>query len=79
MESKPAAQRRPSSRAFVRLRPGTQADESELLGFVRQRMASYKVPRRVLFVDEFPSTEGANGLKIQKNRLREIARERLEE
>ena len=65
--------------AFVRLRPGTQADEPELLGFARRRMASYKVPRRVLFVDEFPSTESANGRKIQKNRLREIARERLEE
>jgi fatty-acyl-CoA synthase len=65
--------------AFVRLRPGAQADEPELLGFARHRMASYKVPRRVLFVDEFPSTDGANGRKIQKSRLREIAREQLEE
>lgn len=65
--------------AFVRLRPGARADEPELLGFARDRMASYKVPRRVLFVDEFPSTDSANGRKIQKNRLREIAREQLEE
>ena len=65
--------------AFVRLRPGARADEPELLGFLRHRMASYKVPRRVLFVDEFPSTDSANGRKIQKNRLREIARERLED
>lgn len=65
--------------AFVRLRPGARADEPELLGFVRRRMASYKVPHRVLFVDEFPSTDSANGRKIQKGRLREIAREQLEE
>ena len=65
--------------AFVRLRPGAQANEPELLGFARHRMASYKVPRRVLFVDEFPITDSANGRKIQKSRLREIAREQLEE
>ena len=65
--------------AFVRLRPGARADEPELLGFLRHRMASYKVPRRVLFVDEFPSTDSANGRKIQKSRLREIAQERLED
>ena len=63
----------------VRLRPGARADETELLGFLRHRMASCKVPRRVLFVDEFPSADSANGRKIQKNRLREIARERLED
>ena len=63
--------------AFVRLRPGAQADEQELLGFLRHQMASYKVPRRILFVDEFPSTDGANGRKIQKSRLREIAQEQL--
>ena len=65
--------------AFVRLRSGTRADEPELLGFLRHRMASYKVPHRVLFVDEFPSTDGANGRKIQKSRLREIAQQRLED
>jgi fatty-acyl-CoA synthase len=37
------------------------------------------VPRRVLFVDEFPITDSANGCKIQKSRLREIAQEQLEE
>jgi fatty-acyl-CoA synthase len=64
--------------AFVQLRPGARADEPDLLGFARHRMASYKVPRRVLFVHEFPSTDSANGRKIQKSRLREIAREQLE-
>ena len=62
--------------AFVRLRPGARADEPELLGFARHRIASYKVPRRVLVVDEFPSTDGR---KIQENRLREIAREQLKD
>lgn len=65
--------------AFVRLRPGARADEPELLGFLRHRMASYKVPRRVLFLDEFPSTDSANGRKIQKSLLREMAQEQLED
>ena len=65
--------------AFVRLRPGAQAGEPELLAFLRHQMASYKVPRRILFTSEFPSTDGANGRKIQKSRLREIAEEHLED
>jgi fatty-acyl-CoA synthase len=65
--------------AFVRLAPGAQADEPELLAFARARMAGYKVPRRVLFVADFPATEGPNGRKIQKNRLREMAQQQLED
>jgi fatty-acyl-CoA synthase len=56
--------------AFVQLRPGTAAEADELIAFVRERLAGYKVPRAVSFVDEFPTT--ANG-KVQKFRLRELA------
>lgn len=55
--------------AFVQLRPGGGAEPDELLAFVRERLAGYKVPRAVTFVTEFPTT--ANG-KIQKFRLREL-------
>ena len=36
-------------------------------------MASFKVPIGVQLLDEFPVTESANGIKIQKSRLREMA------
>jgi fatty-acyl-CoA synthase len=57
--------------AFVRQRPGVPVDAAALIAFVRDRLAGYKVPRAVTFVDSFPLTP--NG-KIQKFRLREMAR-----
>jgi fatty-acyl-CoA synthase len=40
-------------------------------------MATYKVPARIWFVEEFPVTVSANGTKIQRGVLREMARTRL--
>jgi fatty-acyl-CoA synthase len=40
-------------------------------------MASFKVPARVWFVDQFPVTPSANGTKIQRGKLREMAQQRL--
>ena len=42
--------------------------------FARARMARYKTPKYVFFVDEFPMT--ASG-KIQKYKLRDMAKESL--
>jgi len=42
-------------------------------------MASFKVPARVWFVDQFPVTPSANGTKIQRGKLREMAQQRLAE
>jgi fatty-acyl-CoA synthase len=53
--------------AFVVLLPDKSATEEELIGFVRDRMAHFKAPRGVTFVDELPKT--ATG-KIQKFVLR---------
>jgi fatty-acyl-CoA synthase len=55
--------------AFIQLRPGMGAEAEDLIGFVRERLAGYKVPRAVSLVTEFPTT--ANG-KVQKFRLREL-------
>lgn len=52
-------------------------DEAALLAHCRQRMANYKVPARILAIEAFPVTQSANGNKIQKNRLRDLARERV--
>jgi fatty-acyl-CoA synthase len=56
--------------AFVVLRDGEKASEEELIGFSRDRLAHFKAPHGVTFVDELPKT--ATG-KIQKFVLRSNA------
>jgi long-chain acyl-CoA synthetase len=43
-------------KAFVSLRPGRTATEEELIAFAKERMAAYKYPRSVEFLDEIPKT-----------------------
>jgi len=43
-------------KAFVSLRPGESASESDLISFCKERMAAYKYPRSIEFVDELPKT-----------------------
>ena len=59
------------TKAFVVLKEGMRATEEELQAFVKQRLAPYKYPRYVEFVEELPKT--ATG-KIQRFRLRERER-----
>ncbi len=49
--------------AAVVLREGTTVDEPELRAFVRTRLADFKVPRRILFLDSIP--KGPTG-KLQR-------------
>jgi fatty-acyl-CoA synthase len=51
-------------------------DEDALRDWCRARLAGYKVPRRIFSIDEFPTTQSANGTKIQRTRLRQLAIER---
>jgi fatty-acyl-CoA synthase len=53
--------------AFVQLAPGATATEDELIDYCRGRIATFKVPRYIRFVDEWPMS----GTKIQKFVLRE--------
>ncbi len=55
--------------AIVLLRPGKGASEHELIEHCRSRMASYKKPQRVIFVEELPTL--ATG-KLDKVALRRI-------
>jgi fatty-acyl-CoA synthase len=48
-------------------------DEAEVIARCRDRMAKFKVPIRVVGVDAFPSTPSANGTKIQRGKLRDLA------
>jgi benzoate-CoA ligase len=56
------------TKAYVVLKPGASATEEELKAFVKDRLAPYKYPRAIEFVDDLPKT--ATG-KIQRFRLRE--------
>lgn len=61
--------------AFVTLRSGAASGEDELMAWCRAHLAPFKVPARVVVVDEFPTTAGTNGTKIQKAVLRQWADE----
>jgi fatty-acyl-CoA synthase len=53
---------------FVELKTGKQRTEQEIMDYCRQHLASFKVPRRVVFVNDWPMT-GAG--KIQRYVLKE--------
>ena len=54
--------------AFVRLVAGSEVSEAEIIEHVRGRLARFKAPSAVVFVDDLPRT--ATG-KVQKFQLRE--------
>ena len=56
--------------AFIIRKEGTDITEEDVIDFTRNRIAPYKKPKHVIFVDSYPMT--ASG-KIQKYKLREIA------
>jgi benzoate-CoA ligase len=64
----PDAEGLTKTKAFVVLKSGGAASEEELKAFVKDRLAPYKYPRAIEFVDELPKT--ATG-KIQRFRLRD--------
>ena len=53
--------------AAIQLKPGLHASADELITFARHNLASYKVPREIRFVRQFPRT--ASG-KIQRLQVR---------
>ena len=63
--------------AFVIADAAAMPKEEQLTAHLRERLAGYKVPARIFFVDAFPVTESANGIKIQRGKLREMAMERI--
>jgi fatty-acyl-CoA synthase len=57
--------------AFIQLKPGASASSDDIMGWCRDRLARYKVPRHVVFC-EVPKTSTG---KIQKFKLRDLAKE----
>ena len=57
-------------RAFVALKEGGEVSEEELISYCKERMANYKYPRQVEFLDELPKTPTG---KFLRRELREGA------
>jgi acyl-CoA synthetase (AMP-forming)/AMP-acid ligase II len=55
--------------AAVRPRSGFACDAEDVRAFATEHLAAYKVPRRVLVVDDLP--HGGTG-KVQKDRVRAL-------
>ncbi len=62
--------------AVVRTFPGVEAGEDELLRWADERLADYKVPDRIVFVDELPRS-GTD--KVQKSELKRMFTSSAEE
>tara|TARA_E500000305_G_C4029841_1_gene244430 strand:+ start:5498 stop:7087 length:1590 start_codon:yes stop_codon:yes gene_type:complete len=58
------------TKAYIVLKSGESLTDAEIKSFVKDRLAPYKYPRLVEFVDDLPKT--ATG-KIQRFKLRELA------
>ena len=60
--------------AFIIPHDNADLTEADVQDFCQSRIARYKLPKYVFFVEEFPLTANA---KIQKYKLRELAKEKL--
>ncbi|MDE0442226.1 MAG: AMP-binding protein [Gammaproteobacteria bacterium] len=60
--------------AFVERKPKAVIEADDILAYCRGKVASFKIPRHAIFLDEFPMT--ASG-KIRKVELREKAKQLL--
>jgi fatty-acyl-CoA synthase len=56
--------------AWVKLHPGRQASADELRDYCKGRIAHFKAPRHIKFVDDFPMTISG---KVQKFKMREAS------
>ncbi|MBI5057813.1 MAG: long-chain fatty acid--CoA ligase [Nitrospirae bacterium] len=52
---------------FIKNKDNTVINESDIRGYLKGRFARYKIPKRIIFIEEFPKT--ATG-KIKKTELR---------
>ena len=64
--------------ACVTLREGAEATEDDIRSFLRERVASYKVPKRVLFFDDGEIPMTGSDTKVRDDALVALVAERLE-
>ncbi len=58
--------------ALIRLAPGESATGDEIRGYCKGRIAHFKIPQHIRFVEAFPSTTSG---KVQKFRIRQLEME----
>ncbi|HSW40233.1 MAG TPA: AMP-binding protein [Acidobacteriota bacterium] len=55
--------------AFVTVKPNMHVDEKTLIAFCKERIAAYKAPKKIFFVDDLPKTPQG---KILRRELRKL-------
>jgi fatty-acyl-CoA synthase len=60
--------------AFVTSKEPTEFDESAAIAACRASLARFKIPARIILLERFPTIGGANGEKIQRGVLRDMAK-----
>ena len=63
-------------KSYIVVKPGESLDKEEVINYCKQRLAAYKVPKIIEFIDELPKS--AVG-KILRRKLKEIDRKKREE
>jgi fatty-acyl-CoA synthase len=63
------------SAAAIRLKAGERCSAEEIVDYCKGKIAKFKIPQHIMFVDEFPKT--ASG-KVQRFKLREMHRDPLD-
>jgi acyl-CoA synthetase (AMP-forming)/AMP-acid ligase II len=58
--------------AAIALKPGSQVTEAELIEFIGDQLASYKKPRKFVFIDTIPKTTVG---KLNRKALRDMLAE----
>lgn len=71
--------RRTACAAFVILAPGAGLDEAKVKAALGSTLAAFKIPARVWSIAEYPSTQSANGVKIQRAKLRDMAMQKMKD
>jgi fatty-acyl-CoA synthase len=56
--------------AFIKLREGSVMTESEIRNFCKGKIATNKIPKYIIFVDQYPVTDTG---KVSKAKLKELA------
>ena len=59
--------------AYIQLKPDMEATEDEIIDFCKGKIATYRIPRYVRFITDWPMS----GTKIKKVVLREMIAEEL--
>ena len=60
--------------AFIVVRPGANVTGADIIGWSRDQMANYKIPRAVEFVDDLPRNATGKVVKDELRRRRVVDR-----